>query len=193
MESDPTKEKWNYPVYAYATSSAKHSDRRVEVKMNIAYALDSEGEFDESPRYKEIKYFHYMLDLSPSGAIAGGYFLRDSSIIDMLWVPLRPKKSTATGNEAGNPYVNVDQVLAIWRASVSQEIRDKWVTVDPAEQNRVALALGGEALTPVSENVAPVVTDGPDEETNAGSDPGAEEPSDDRVDAESDVEAFEVN
>lgn len=170
MEEDPTKEKWNYPIYAYATSSAKHSDRRVEVKMNVAYALDSDGEYNESPRIKEIKYFHYMLELNARGEIYGGYFLRDSAIIDMLWLPLVPKKSGQAGNEAGNPYVNVNQVLAIWRASVPQELRDKWVTVDAAEQDRVAFALkGNEITTPVSENVPPVVSDSVDTESSAAS------------------------
>jgi hypothetical protein len=197
MEEDPTKEKWNYPVYAYATSSAKHSARRVEVKMNIAYALDSDGEFDESPKIKEIKYFHYMVELNSAGNIVGGYFFRDSSIIDMLWVPLRPKKSGQEGNESGNPYVNVDQVLAIWRASVEEELRDKWVTVDPAEPDQVALSIDGEDTTPVS--VAPVESsvDGAEAADNAPatesepadeSEPVAEEAASDDVDSEMDAE-----
>ncbi|HRX81102.1 MAG: hypothetical protein H6821_06880 [Planctomycetaceae bacterium] len=158
MESDPSEEKWNYPVYAYATSSAKHSDREVEVKMNVAYAKDSNGEWDESPRIKRVKYFHYMLNLDTNGKIVGGYFYRDSNVIDMLWVPLRPKQAGQPGNEAGNPYVNVDEVLAIWRASAPEDTRKKWLTVDPAELDRVAL-LADEETTPVSENAAPAETE----------------------------------
>jgi hypothetical protein len=132
MESDPSKEKWNYPVYAYACSTGRHSPRRVEVKTNIAFAKDSQGEYQESPRIKEVKYFHYMLDLDPAGNIVGGNFLNDSSIIDMLWIPVRPKAAGQEGNERGNPYVDVDQVLALWRASVSEESRQKWLNIDPA-------------------------------------------------------------
>ncbi|MBC8356682.1 MAG: hypothetical protein H8E66_32300 [Planctomycetes bacterium] len=158
MESDPSEEKWNYPVYAYSTSSAEHSPREVEVKMNIAYAKDSNGEWDESPRIKRVKYFHYMLNLDASGKIVGGYFYRDSNVIDMLWVPLRPKQAGQPGNEAGNPYVKVDEVLAIWRASAPEETREKWLTVDPAELDRVVV-VDDEETTPVSENATPVDAD----------------------------------
>ena len=135
MESDPTDEKWNYPVFAYASSIGRHSPRRVEVKTNIAFAKDSQGEYEQSPRIKEIKYFHYMLDLDVAGNIVGGHFLNDSSVIDMLWIPVHPKQAGQPGNERGNPYVDVNQVLALWRSSVSQEARDKWLNIDPADQD----------------------------------------------------------
>ncbi len=167
MEADPSEEKWNYPVYAYATSSAKHSAREVEVKMNIAYAKDSNGEWDESPRIKRVKYFHYTLNLNASGKIVGGHFYRDSNVIDMLWVPLRPKQGGQPGNEAGNPYVRVDQVLALWRASAPEDIRKKWLTVDPAELDRVVL-VEEEETTPVAENASPAETaDSTEEATEA--------------------------
>lgn len=72
MEADPGKEKWNYPIYAYASSNGRLSDRQVEVKMNVAYAKDSRGEFQESPRYSAQKYFHYYLNLDEEGKIVGG-------------------------------------------------------------------------------------------------------------------------
>ena len=80
MEADPTEEKWNYPVYAFATTHAKLDPRNVEVRMNIAYAKDSNGEWDESPRIKNVKYFHYRLTLNNAGEITGGYFYRDSNV-----------------------------------------------------------------------------------------------------------------
>jgi hypothetical protein len=118
MEADPGEERWNYPVYGYATTSARRSDREVEVKLNIAYAKDSNGEFQQSPRYQRTKYFHYLLNLDAEGRIVGGSFYRDSSMIDLLWMPLSPKQGRKPGNERGNPHVNVDQVIAIWRDSV---------------------------------------------------------------------------
>ncbi len=137
MEADPGEEKWNYPMYAFASSHAMRSGNRVEVKTNIAYAKDSDGEYQESPRIKRVKYFHYQLQLNDAGEIMGGSFYRDSAIIDMLWVPLQPKQAGRPGNERGNPHINVDQILAIWRESVPQETRMKWFTVDPATADRI--------------------------------------------------------
>jgi len=137
MESHPGEEKWNYPVYSFASSSAKHSDHQVEVKLNLASAKDSQGEFDASPRIQEVNYFHYMLDLNDAGEIVGGYFFRDSSRIDMLWLPLRPKPSGEQGHERGNPHVDVNEVLAIWRASVPEDVRAAWPIADPAPKDRV--------------------------------------------------------
>ncbi|MBP88165.1 MAG: hypothetical protein CMJ64_15855 [Planctomycetaceae bacterium] len=126
MEADPGEEKWNYPAYAFASTFAKHSDRRIEVNTNLVYALDSNGEWDESPRIQEVKFFHYMLELNGEGEIIGGYFFRDSSSIDMLWAPMPARTPGKPGNEEGNPYLEVEKVLAIWRDSVPQEVRSQW-------------------------------------------------------------------
>ncbi len=79
MEADPSEEKWNYPIYAFSSSSAKRSDRRVEVKLNLAYIKDSNGEYQESPRYRRVKSFHYDLYLNTAGEIVGGNFYNDSA------------------------------------------------------------------------------------------------------------------
>ena len=137
MESDPSDEKWNYPVYAYACNSAKRSNNRVEVKLNLVYAKDSDDEYQESPRIQKVKYFHYTLQLNGAGEIVGGQFHNDSSIIDMLWVPLQPKASGQPGHERGNPYIDVRRILAIWRASVPEEKRRDWFVIDPAKEDRI--------------------------------------------------------
>jgi len=137
MESDPGKEKWNYPIYAYAASSGSIRNNQVEVKMNIAYAKDSQGEQQVSPRNQAQKYFHYYLNLNDEGQIIGGGFYRDSSRIDMLWIPLQPKAAKQPGNERGNPYIKVEEILAIWRESVPEETRKKWFTIDPANEDRI--------------------------------------------------------
>jgi hypothetical protein len=144
MEADPGEEKWNYPVYAYAYSHAKRPHNRVEVKMNMAYAKDSRGEAHQSPRNRRIKYFHYSLDLNDEGEIIGGSFYRDSSRIDMLWAPLQPRQGGTEGNKRGNPYVKVDEILAIWRASVPEEMRHKWPVIDPPEADRIPDLLAAE-------------------------------------------------
>jgi len=78
-----------------------------------------------------------MLYLNNAGRIIGGTYMRDSSIIDMLWVPLNPKQGGAKGNERGNPHISIDTILAIWRESVGEETRHKWYTVDPAKLDRI--------------------------------------------------------
>jgi hypothetical protein len=126
MEADPGEEKWNYPAYAYSAAFSKRRNRRVEVNMNVVYAEDSRGEWDESPLIEIVKFSHYMLELNDAGTNVGGYFFRDSSSIDMLWVPLPLKPAGEKGNESGNPYVDVENVLAIWRDSVPIDVRRKW-------------------------------------------------------------------
>ena len=149
MEADPGEEKWNYPIYAYACSSAKRPNNQVEVAMNLAYAKDSSGEYDESPRNRRVKYFHYTLTLNQEGEITGGYFHRDSAFIDLLWIPVDPKQGGHKDNERGNPYVNVEEVLAIWRASVDEDVRKKWPVIDLASEDQILDASAIESLVPV--------------------------------------------
>ena len=158
MEADPGKEKWNYPVYAFASSNGRISDRQVEVKMNIAYAKDSRGEFQVSPLNKAQKYFHYYLNLDDQGKIVGGNFYRDSSRIDMLWIPLSPKESGQPGHERGNPYIKVNEILSIWRDSVPEETRKQWLVIDQPEADRVKdLPEGLASLIPLQQFATPVV------------------------------------
>ncbi len=149
MEADPGEEKWNYPIYAYAYSSAKRQNNQVEVKINLAYAKDSNGEYNESPRARRVKYFHYTLSLNQDGEIIGGYFHRDSAFIDLLWIPVNPKQGGQRDNERGNPYVNVKEVLAIWRASVDEDVRKKWPVIDLAPEDQILDVGAIEGLVPV--------------------------------------------
>jgi hypothetical protein len=137
MEADPGREKWNYPIYRFATSSAQRGRNQVDVRMTIVYAKYSDREHHKSPRIEGKKHFHYALNLDDTGAIVGGYWYRGSSSIDMLWIPLQPKASGRPGNERGNPHVSVDEVLAIWRDSVPEDVRAGWLIADPAPLDRV--------------------------------------------------------
>jgi hypothetical protein len=169
VEADPGEEKWNYPIYAFSTSSAKRSSRTVEVKMNIAYAKDSNGEYQESPRIRRTKYFHYTLALDSYGRIVGGAYHRDSSRIDMLWVPVAPRQGGRPGNERGNRYVDVNKVLAIWRASVPAEIRTKWPVVDPSPEDRTLAVKKVDGIIPQGFTIVlqPDEPEGGDEEITA--------------------------
>jgi len=151
MEADPGKEKWNYPVYGYATSSTRLRDGSVDVRMNLAYAKDSRGEYQRSPRIRYTKYFSYNLDLNQDGEIVGGQFYRNSSMIDLLWLPLRPKQGKKPGNERGNPHIDVDEVLSIWRDSVPEDVRKKWPVIDPPAADRVSEFPGLQTLMPVQD------------------------------------------
>ncbi len=148
MEADPGEERWNYPVWAYNSDSVQRSPRQVEVKMNLGYVLDSNREYDESPRIHRVKSFHYLLDLNPQGEIIGGRFHRNSTRIAMLWLPLQPKAGRQPGNRLGNPHLNVQQVLSIWRDSVPAELRDKWVVVDPPREDRLLVLSDPDDLVP---------------------------------------------
>ncbi len=151
MEADPGEQKWNYPVYGYAMSSTKRSDRAVNVRLDLTYAKDSNGEYQRSPRYSRSKTFRYRLELNENGEIVGGVFYSGSAMIDMLWLPLRPKQGRQKGNEPGNPHLNVDEVLSIWRESVPQELRAKWPVIDPPKEDRILDASQLTGLVPVQE------------------------------------------
>lgn len=151
MEADPSEEKWNYPIYAFNSSAARRSERQVEVKMNLAYIKDSNAEYQESPRIRGIKAFHYDLYLNGRGEIIGGNFYRDSEIIDMLWLPLRPKQGRQKGNESGNPHLDVNRVLAIWRESASVEERERWLIVDPPKEDRIYAVADVGTLVPLQD------------------------------------------
>jgi hypothetical protein len=127
----------NYPIYSYKSSVTKLSDRQAEVQTSIRYAMNTNREYDKGPKANQTMSFHYVLDLDKDGAITGGRFYGDSSRIDMLWVPLKPVQGGEKGNERGNPYVNVKEVLAIWRESVPEAIRSQWLNVDPTDEDRI--------------------------------------------------------
>ena len=138
MESELGKEVWNYPIYGYASSSAKRSEgKQVEVKSNVGFVYTTNGEHDKAPAVRRLKYLHYLLDLDEDGKITGGQYYRDSARIDMLWTPLQPRQGGEEGNERGNPYLNVEEVLALWRESVPEENRKDWLNIDPTDEDRV--------------------------------------------------------
>ena len=84
--------------------------------MNIKYASNINREQDQAPQNDETKYFHYLLDLDSAGNVWADYYFRDSSQIDLLWVSRYPAAGGQEGNKQGNPHLNVNEVLALWRA-----------------------------------------------------------------------------
>jgi hypothetical protein len=145
----------NYPIYSYGTAIKKISDRQAEVEMTIRYALNTPQETIKGPRSNRTMYFHYLLDLDKDGQITGGRYLANSSQIDMLWTPLRPTQGGKEGNERGNPYLDTKETLALWRESVPEELRKKWLNVDPTEEDRLLPEEPAVESTPVESAAAP--------------------------------------
>jgi hypothetical protein len=122
--------------------------------MNVHYTKSTNREYHRSRHIKALMGFHYMLHLNDAGEIVGGQYYRDSAQLDMLWTPLQPVQGGEEGNKRGNPYVDVDEVLAIWRESVPEDLRLAWLNIDPTEEDRVVVA-GDEEETSVA--LAPAV------------------------------------
>ncbi len=128
----------NYPIFAYKATVNAFSSRQSEVRMSIRYAVNTNRELDKGPKdYSRTLYFHYVLDTNDAGEITGGRYYGDSQQIDMLWTPLAPVQGGEERNKRGNPHMDVKEVLAIWRESVPEELRKKWLNVDPTDEDRV--------------------------------------------------------
>ncbi|MFV1966789.1 MAG: hypothetical protein ACC628_15295, partial [Pirellulaceae bacterium] len=174
MEGAPGREKWNYPIYKFTSSATKYGSDRVDVKTSITYAHYSRGEHNESPRIARTRFFHYRLKLDDEGEIVSGAHYRDSSRIDMLWVPKRPVPSGHEENKRGNPHIDVDAIVALWRDSVTDEMFAKWTNIDtddPAIDKNVQLASAEE---PAGDNEAATEEESTDEEDESPSDDGEE-------------------
>jgi len=129
----------NYPIYSFKSVVKKRSDQRADVQTWIKYALNTHYEPQRPTRAHRDMYFHYSLETDGDGNIVAGRYFGDSARIDMLWTPLHPVQGGEKGNERGNPYMDVKEVLALWRRSVPKETREKWLNVDPLEEDAVRL------------------------------------------------------
>ncbi|MBM3998042.1 MAG: hypothetical protein FJ297_00625 [Planctomycetes bacterium] len=127
----------NYPIHAYKSVVRKIDDRQSEVRMTVTYAMNSNHEADKSTPMHRSLTFHYVLDVDSEGRIQGGRYYNDTAYVDMLWVPRQPVPGGKPGNERGCPHVDIKEVLAIWRASVPEDVRAKWLNVDPTDEDRV--------------------------------------------------------
>src|SRR4029079_12240046 len=128
----------NFPVFSYKFVVNKLSGRESEVKTWITYVLNINRELDKGPaNYHRQMYFHYVLDVDEEGAIRGGRYFGDSQQIDMLWTPLKPAPGGDERNRRGNPHLDIKEVLAIWRESVPDDLRKKWLNIDPTEEDRL--------------------------------------------------------
>ena len=118
--------------------------------------MNTNRELDKAPpNYFRQLVFHYVLDLNEEGEIRGGRYYGDSNQVDMLWTPLQPYQGGHEKNKRGNPHLDVKEVLAIWRESVPEELRKKWLNVDPTEEDRVLPPVEALAAEPPGDSASP--------------------------------------
>ncbi|MFM7073868.1 MAG: hypothetical protein ACKO38_18950 [Planctomycetota bacterium] len=127
----------NYPLYKYTSRLTKLSDRRFEAQTTVTYRMTTPREYQKGPEYSRNMYFHYALDLNADGIITGGSYYGDSQQIDMLWAPLMAVQGGQVGNDRGNPHLNVTEVLSIWRDSVPEATRAKWLNINPTSEDAI--------------------------------------------------------
>ncbi len=127
----------NFPLYKFKTKLTKLSDRQYEAETTVTYSVNTPQEHDKGPDFRRDMYLHYSLDLDADGQITGGSYYRDSYQIDMLWAPLKPVQGGEEGNKRGNPHLSVKEVLSIWRESVPEETRKKWMNINPTEEDAI--------------------------------------------------------
>ena len=137
MDNTLGRPTFNYPIHKYRTAIKKLSATEAEVKLWATRAVNTTSEHDKSPRKDETDFFHYVLELDAEGRITGGRYYDDSERIDMLWAALKPTQGGEKGNERGCPHIDTKEVLAIWRASVPEDLRKKWLNIDPTEEDRL--------------------------------------------------------
>jgi hypothetical protein len=129
---------FNYPAYSFDATVYEKTPRQAKVRLSVTYATSTNQERNQSPRNHRVMDFHYALDLDETGRVTGGRYYADSTRIDMLWVPRRPIQGGLDGNKRGNPHLDVDEVMSIWRESVPRELRDKWFNIDPLPDDMIA-------------------------------------------------------
>jgi hypothetical protein len=128
----------NFPIFNYKSVVKNRSPRDNEVQTWITYTLNVNRELDKQPpKFHRQLYFHYVLNTNDEGSISGGQYYGDSGQIDMLWTPLQPHQGGQERNKRGNPHLDIKEVLAIWRDSVDEDLRKKWLNIDPTEEDRI--------------------------------------------------------
>jgi hypothetical protein len=163
----------NFPVYNYKSVVKNRSPRENDVQTWITYTLNTNRETDKSPaNFNRQLYFHYVLDTDETGAITGGRFYGDSGQIDMLWAPRQPYQGGHEHNKRGNPHLDVKEVLAIWRESVDEDLRKKWLNIDPTEEDRILPP--AETITVATATETPTPADATTAETAASATPATE-------------------
>jgi hypothetical protein len=128
---------WNNPVYAYEVTlvrDAGSSDhlhyKTVDLTLTYSYYGSDQGQQTDVQtgeirgNQKQQMSLRYNVALDDDGRIVGGQALTYNGYF--LWIPLYPVQGTADGKSLGNPYLDVQKVLALARASALPETQEKF-------------------------------------------------------------------
>jgi hypothetical protein len=135
---------WNNPIYRYkvnsmrdAGSEAGFSYKEVETTVTYTYyGSDYQRQTDLESGERvgntwQSMTLRYLLALDKRGEIVGGRALTSSG--HFLWIPLYPVQATRDGSVPGNPYIDVNKVIALARASAIPKLQRQFdkATVGP--------------------------------------------------------------
>jgi antitoxin component YwqK of YwqJK toxin-antitoxin module len=134
------QEVWNYPAYNFSSEAHFRDERHVEVRLKLGCVDFLPYEVDKAPKKPLDLHFHYLLTLNEDGEIVDGTYLYDSKRIDMLWVPMTATRGGTAGNEDGNPHIDPDVIIGMWRESVPETLRTTWYVVDPLPEDAVLVS-----------------------------------------------------
>lgn len=128
---------WNNPIYAYKVNSISDAGESNGVKFKelqttITYSYyghDGEMQTDRETgdrvgNRKQTMTIRYILALNEDGEIIGGR--ARSSAGHFLWIPLYAPQALPDLSVQGNPYVDVEKVIAIARAASLPEVQKKF-------------------------------------------------------------------
>ncbi len=131
------REAWNNPIYRYEVTSIRDVGRRGELEIKelvtrityTAYGSDRVSQTDPETGQRrghssQSMSIRYHLNLDAQGHIVGGRALSHSG--HFLWLPLFAVQATRDQTSPGNPYLDVQQVIALARASALPEIQAKY-------------------------------------------------------------------
>ncbi len=135
---------WNNPVYAYKVNSIDDAEtadglqyKTVQTTVTYShYGSDAERQTDSETgerlgNRKQSMTFRYTLALDGQGRIVGGRALNSSG--HFLWIPLYAVQAKQDGSVPGNPYIDVEKVIALARASALPAAQAKFdaATIGP--------------------------------------------------------------
>ena len=131
------REAWNNPIYKYEVTSIRDVGRRGELEIKelvtrityTAYGSDRVSQTDPETGQRrghssQSMSIRYHLNLDAQGQIVGGRALSHSG--HFLWLPLFAIQATSDQTSPGNPYLDVQIVIALARASALPEIQAKY-------------------------------------------------------------------
>jgi len=144
---------WNNPVYAYKVNSIDDAGtadglqyKTVQTTVTYSYyGSDAQRQTDSETgervgNRRQSMTFRYTLALDDQGHIVGGRALSSSG--HFLWIPLYAPQATRDGSVPGNPYVDVEKVIALARKSALPDAQAKFdaATIGPRTDPTLAAA-----------------------------------------------------